>query len=365
MSFTNVRSAVVALCLLSPLSEISAQGLRRVDNVEVLAQTSIPTGTQFAGTEFGGISGLAYDRRNARYLGLSDDRSQLAPARYYGLDIAYANGALNVAIASVTTLRDASGQPFPALSVDPEGLALLQNGRLFVSSEGDANALIAPFVRLFGRDGGELRALPVPQDYLPVAGGASGIRNNLAFESLTLTPNERLLYTATENALFQDGPAASLTQGSLCRVLQYHAHSGRVRREFVYETDPIVDAPVPANGFATNGLVELLALDDFGTFLALERSFSVGVGNDVRLYEIRYPFAWLPFGFGPAVPPTKRLLVDFGAQGIVPDNLEAMAFGPRLADGRELLIVAADNNFSPTQASQFVALAVRFRRHGV
>jgi hypothetical protein len=113
------------------------------------------------------------------------------PARFHRLGIAYASGALNVSIAGVTTLRDASGQPFPVLSLDPEGLALLGNGRMFVASEGAASALVAPFVRLFSDNGSELRALLVPQDYLPVAGDVSGIRNNLAFESLTLTPDER------------------------------------------------------------------------------------------------------------------------------------------------------------------------------
>ena len=53
-----------------------------------------------------------------------------------------------------------------------------------------------------------------------------------------------------------------------------------------YETDPI---PVPLetkDGSADNGLVELLAIDNQGTFLALERSFTQGVSNNIRLYEV-------------------------------------------------------------------------------
>ena len=42
-----------------------------------------------------------------------------------------------------------------------------------------------------------------------------------------------------------------------------------------------------ADAFATNGLVELIALDNGGTLLALERSFSTGVGNTIKLYEAR------------------------------------------------------------------------------
>ena len=36
----------------------------------------------------------------------------------------------------------------------------------------------------------------------------------------------------------------------------------------------------------TNGLVDLLAIDNRGTLLALERSFAQGVGNTIKIYEI-------------------------------------------------------------------------------
>jgi len=45
------------------------------------------------------------------------------------------------------------------------------------------------------------------------------VRNNLALESLTLCLNERFLFAATEHALAQDGPAASLTDESNARIL--------------------------------------------------------------------------------------------------------------------------------------------------
>jgi 3-phytase len=45
------------------------------------------------------------------------------------------------------------------------------------------------------------------------------VRNNLAFESLMLSLDERFLFAATENAFAQDGPAASLTDESNARIL--------------------------------------------------------------------------------------------------------------------------------------------------
>ena len=61
-------------------------------------------------------------------------------------------------------------------------------------------------------------------------------------------------------------------------------------------------------------------------------------------------------------PVTKELLVDFGElgsdRGIAPDNLEGMALGPQLPDGRRVLLVVSDNNFSPNQTMQVWALAL-------
>jgi len=46
------------------------------------------------------------------------------------------------------------------------------------------------------------------------------------------------------------------------------------QKKFLYVTDPVASAPNP-DSFSTNGLVELLALDNSGTLLSLERSFQL------------------------------------------------------------------------------------------
>ncbi|HZG40117.1 MAG TPA: phytase [Nodosilinea sp.] len=353
---------------------------RTITNLEFLGEVTLPTGLPFAGTEIGGLSGLVYSADAGVYYALSDDRTD---ARFYTLDLDFSDGSLDdgdVEFIDVTPLRDASGTPFAPLSLDPEGIALSPHGTLYIASEGDANALIAPFVNEFSLTGQQLSELPVDEKFLPTADQSSGIRNNLAFESLTLSPDGRYLYTATENALFQDGSAASLEEGSLSRIVQYDLATGEAVKEFVYEIDTVPEEPIPADGFSTNGLVELLATDNNGSFLALERAFSVGQGNTVKLYEVRSQGALdvktvfdlfreepleddgevIPpgsFAIDPAV--TKREILDIEADlGIAPDNLEALAFGPTLADGRQTLIIASDNNFSDTQFTQFLAFAL-------
>jgi hypothetical protein len=217
----------------------------------------------------------------------------------------------------------------------------------------------------FTLDGRQLQSLEVPEKYLPKESNTEGVRNNLAFESLTLSPDNRTLYAATENALAQDGPAADLEQGSSSRILAFDTESGAVEAEYVYQTEPVAETPVPADGFANNGLVDLLALDNAGTLLALERSFSTGEGNTIRLYEVHIGDAddvsdvdSLEALEQAPVPVEKELVLDFSELGLPLDNIEGMALGPLLPDGRQSLAVVSDNNFSPTQFTELLVFAL-------
>jgi 3-phytase len=343
-----------------------------VAGVDFLGEVTFPTSLTFENTRVGGLSGIAYDAANDIYYSMADDRSQFNPARFYSLSIDLSDGELqdgDIRFADVTTLLDESGEPFAEFSLDPEGIALSPDGTVYITSEGDATRLISPFVNQFSLDGEQIEELAIADKYLPTTDNSSGIRNNLAFESATITPDGRYLYTATENALNQDGPAADLEQESVSRIIKYDLLTGQPVAEFVYEVEAVAETPVPADAFRTNGLVELLAIDNNGTLLALERSFSTGVGNTVKLYEISTQGALdvssrdsLLFedGFAFEVDPTvsKRELLDFADLGITPDNLEGLALGPKLADGRQSLIVVSDNNFSDTQVTQFIALGL-------
>jgi hypothetical protein len=351
-----------------------------VEAIRYIGQQTFPSGTlaPVDGTIVGGISGLTYAGGNS-YLGISDDRSGINPARWYNMDIVVNDGAPNpvsVTFNSRTTLLRADGTAYPANTLDPEGIALAQGGdSVWVSSEGEANLgagrVQAPFINRYSRASGQLeQQLPVNARYTPTFSGimqVSGVRNNLAFESLTITPSNSWLFTATENALVQDGPAATVSTGTPSRIARYDLATGLPAGEFVYVTEPVAQAPNPSNGFATNGLVELLALDD-GTLLALERSFSTGAannptGNLCRLYQITLGGATdvsaqdaLAPGY---VPVTKTLLFDIAATGVAQDNLEALVLGPTLPGGERLLIIGSDNNFSATQFTQFMAFGVR------
>ncbi len=190
--------------------------------------------------------------------------------------------------------------------------------------------------------------------------------DNLGFESLALSPGGSVLFTATENALLQDGPTADLDTGSPSRLLVFDLERGAPMAEYLYVVESVPDEPQPDGAFRMNGISEILALDDH-RLLVLERSFSAGVGNRGRLYLVDLQGATDIHevdslrdheGTAPRAL-TKRLVADLADLGVDPDNLEAMAFGPVLPDGRRLLVMMADNNFQPSvQDNQVLAFAI-------
>ncbi|NIW48379.1 MAG: PEP-CTERM sorting domain-containing protein [Gammaproteobacteria bacterium] len=358
--------AFTAFSLVS-MEKVSADsGQAHIADVQFIDMVTFPTGTTFAGTEVGGLSAITYDPFRGVFYALSDDRSDINPARFYTVSINVSSG-LGVEFLDVTYLKDMTGNLFASRSLDPEGMALLHPGQFMISSEGGASATppINPFVNRFNPDGYENKMLTIPDKFLPDGSELFGIRNNLAFESLTVQPDKKAIFTATENALWQDGPKSTLTSESPSRVLMFKLGSGRPGAEYVYMVSPIPFDSIPPGIFADNGLVELIALDNVGTFLAMERSFAVGVGNTIKLFEISTWGATDVSGYeslsgASYTPMSKELVADLADLGIDPDNLEGMAFGPMLDDGRQSLILVSDNNFNPFQTTQFILVAVEF-----
>lgn len=390
---TRSRSSFILVLLTCALMLSAAAGLhvqsvtaKGKDNqvtlasYELIGTVNIPTGTQFNGTTVGGLSSITYDPGRRVYYAISDDQNLttdqvIGPVRYYTLSIDVSDGQLDpgdITFLDVTTILDPSGAPFAPGSLDPEGLTLAHEGQLYFSSEGFANRTppVDPFINRMNLNGQQTRALEIPFKFLPrtINSVPQGVRTNLGFESLNVTPDQKTLVTASEGALAQDGPPAGVGQNSFARILQYQLSSGEAGSQYVYVVNPVAEPPVPPTAFSVNGLVELLPLDNVGTMLALERSFSVGApdtGNTIWLYEISTQGATDVSSYDSLLPPasfipvSKRLILNVETDlGIPPDNIEGMAFGPALPDGRLPLILVSDNNFAATQTTQFIVLAV-------
>jgi hypothetical protein len=370
------RLQAIALCtiLFSAASSTPCQAAK-IASLDFIGQATVATKTKFQGTEVGGLSGITYDPKNNKYYAISDDRSTINPARFYNLDIDLTSGSLNssnIKFTKVTNLTQPDDSLFAANSLDSEGIAILGNS-VFISSEGEVSAdrIVNPFINRFEIETGkQIEALPIDEKFIPSPSTiptSRGIRNNLGFESLTITANKKYLFSATENALVQDGNEASLTEGSSARIFKYDLTTQKPIAEYLYQTDSIFSDSDPPGGFKTNGLVELLALDNNGNcFLSMERAFAAGVGNSVKLYESCIDkatnIADIPSltasGTSDITPVKKRLVLDLSTLGIKLDNLEGITFGANLKDGRRSLIIVSDNNFSKSQQTQFLAFAV-------
>ena len=332
----------------------------------------MPTGTTFAGTTIGGLSSITYDAKQGVFYSLSDDQSQFNPARFYTLRLNLSDGHLDngdVAFTGVTTLLAPGGLPYAPFSLDPEGLTLTKDGELILTSEGIATSGIAPFVRRYLLGGTFLGDLPVPDVFLPTS-PTHGVRQNLAFEAAAVTPHGNHLYVGMEAALAQDGPAATLTNGSASRILRYNVKSGHLEKQVVYITDPIAESPVPPTQFAVSGLVELLPFDD-EHMLAMElarsrsaRPARAAPGNSIKLYSVDFHGATNVNGAESLASvkklrtAQKTLLLDLGTLGIPLDNVEGMTLGPKLPDGRRSLVLVSDNNFAASQFTQFLLFAL-------
>lgn len=338
-------------------------------SIELLGMVAWPTNTTILDTQLGGLSALAYDANVDVYYALSDDRGLRGTPRIYQLRVDLADGLLqpdDVTWEAVIPLRTGGGDVFSPNSIDPEGLAYAGD-RFWVSSEGNG-AMEPPLPpAIFGLTptGDFLTSLPVPEKYLPARDGHRGVRNNRAFEGLALTPDGQHLVVAVENALRQDGPTATLEQASPTRWLWLDAATGQPVREVVYVVEPLPFAPLFEGGQRNNGLSDLVALGSEGRFLAVERGFAVGRGNSIRLYWVDTAGATdvlavdpLPQPLGEIQPATKTLAVDLATLGFAPDNVEGMTLGPRLEDGRQVLLLVSDNNFSHAQVTQLIALAL-------
>ncbi|MEU0741832.1 esterase-like activity of phytase family protein [Streptomyces sp. NPDC006134] len=227
-------------------------------------------------------------------------------------------------------------------------------GTYLVSSETE------PSVRRYSRDGRILGRLPVP-DALRVA-PAGRARSNGTFEGLTLLPGGRTLIASMEYALSGDDPA-------LVRFQTWQRTGGgpggpfRLAAQYAYPVDPGLGVP------------EITATPD-GRLLVLERGFTAGVGNTVRLYLADPRRATDVRGIerltgqGGVRTVRKTLLADLaacpslGATAKQPqpnpllDNIEGMAVTGR-TKGRLDVVLVSDDNQSGTQTTRFYDLRVR------
>lgn len=343
--------------------------------LRLIGQAKVGHKAVFGGTTVGGLSGIDYDAQSGEYLLLSDDRSNLDAARYYTARIRYTARALETPeFTRVAPLRNALGQPYApgrravdGIDVpDPEAVRWLPGAQAFLwTSEGDFARGFGPALRTTrAADGALLRDYALPPAFAPRPGAATGPRGNDTLEGLALSPDGRTAWLAMEGPWLQDGPRATPASGGApVRITAIDVDTGRALRQIAYQPDPVPHkSPLPG-GYTTNGVSEILA-DGPDHLLVLERAYTLGVGNSVRLYRIAWGSGSDTLGLQALAPDNhtpapKSLVADFAQLGLPHvDNIEGMTWGPPLPEppgGGRVLVFVSDDNFNPAQTTQFIA----------
>lgn len=355
---------------------------------------------------FGFFSDLVYDAKTDAWFALSDRGPGGGlidyATRVQRLRIPYdaTTGAIGTPIVERTILFSAEdGQVFNGLnpqllnnnvatlgmSFDPEGLAVGKGGHFFIADE------YGPSVYEFTASGQFVRAFEVPANLVPRTPAATrdyvngrpvivqGRQDNRGYEGLTFNASGDTLFAVMQDPLVAEGASADGRRSRNVRIVAFDVATGVSTAQYVYRLEPIatlnaLDPSTDDDFSATNqgrsiGVSAIHALSDTD-FLVLERD-NRGLGVEVtakplhkRIYRISIAGATnvanLPLTSGNDLPAgvnavSKAEEVDVLAQlraagaTDIPEKLEGLAIGPRLADGRRLVLVGSDNDYSVTQ----------------
>jgi hypothetical protein len=299
------------------------------------------------------LSGIAWDEPGRRLWAVPDDRPAIV-ALVPDADLR------TWSFGEILEVKGAGGD------LDLEGIVWLPDG-FIVSSE------IGPRILELDRTGKLRREIKVP-DRLCEAFA------NKSLESLSLSPDRRWLFTANEAALPRDGASASARAGTRVRIVRFDRQTDTAD-ERAYATDA-----ADRDG-ADYGVADLAALGR-DELLVLERGWTKGAGNTVRVYHVDlgderascqavdaiadapvlakklvFDVAHLALpsaipGPGGARPPTPSLPPARQPQPTpLLDNYEGIALGPRFSDGRRALFLISDDNGRSDQVARLLVLA--------
>jgi len=339
-----------------------------LEKLKFLSSQQFPTGFRFKDSEVGGLSSLYFRESDQSYFAISDDRGQNGLPRVYQLKIAVQNSQLKVDFIDVIHLKNLSSQAFETDHIDPEGIVLLKDN-MWISSEGDTRKksdIKGPELLQFNLGGQLLRSINLPEHYQFNILQKMGPRNNMSIESLSLTPDLSQLVIGFENALFQDGDLNNALKSSLVRFLKVSMSSelNQITQnqitEYFYRLPPIPAPNFDPKKYHDYAISDMLMIDSNSAYM-IERGF---IGSEMR-YKIKIVTA---SGFDQIKPKSNEnnllsreeilnledIISTLPAELNRLENYEGIAFGPKLENGHQTLILCSDNNFHPLQRTSFL-----------
>lgn len=307
----NMRQILMAL-LLMPLTLMAQEAT-------VLKQRKFPK-TVPAGN-YSGITWMGGSK-----FAVANDKSPTTGFYLMTIDIDSITGELlSVRLDTFLTC----GQP----TRDEEGVCYMpQNQTIFVSGEKDQEILEFD---LQGQLTG--RKLNIPEIFKTAY-------SNRGFEALTYQPVTHRFWTTSENTLQADGEKPTIDRKIKNRLrLQSFGDDLQPKEQYWYETDSAIVKK--RKGTSIMGVGGLAALDD-GRIVVLERELyfpkkQIGSYCLVKLYVVN------PSQQQPGELLNKSLLTTFRTKFNITRhnfaNYEGICVGPKLADGRQLLLLICDS----------------------
>jgi len=350
-----------------------------VGSITLIGEQRLANDLTYEETPVGGLSGIDYNPRTHQWILISDDRSDNAPARFYTAKLRYDTKSFyGVELTGMTEFKQPDGMTFPnktdsmanSQGVVPDLESVRfdpNNNSIWYTSEGDRSLGFEPFIYQAARNGKYLSSLPIPKAFRMNAsvGAPRGFRSNLSLEGSSFTPDGNYYFTSMEASLYQDGDISTVDAGSYSRITKYN-RSGDIIAQYAYPIDAIPAKP-GAGKSADNGVSDMLAVNDH-QFLILERS---GVqaddgsyANYIRIYVADTASATNvnnvdSLARSPFTPVAKKLLLNLNTLNLPKlDNVEGMAWGPKLQNGHDSLVLVSDNNFNASQVTQLLAFDV-------
>ena len=369
-----------AIALLSALS-VGCAGLTSHNNatpradgdfckearLQFIGNSIVPAGFEFAGTRFGGISGIDYDPDTERWYLISDDKGEYGAPRYYEASLTLnGDGPGIVTVRDVVFLLSGEGNEDRArehaqVRIDAEAIRHVPlRNEIVWTNEGDTKSGFGPSVFRRNLTTSKTMELTLHASLRRDASKTRGPRDNRSFEGLSVERGGSF-WLGLETGLIEQGPAPTDHAGANTRFLHLTAE-GDVIEEVVYPMDAIPER-VPGL-LADNGVSETLKLPG-DSMLVIERAGRQtnegGFEFSVRLY-----CASLPANNAVNRLVSKKLLGQLHNRApSKAANFEGLAFGPEHPDGGRYLVLAADNNFAdgvPTYFSVYRLTPDPFRQ---
>jgi hypothetical protein len=307
-------------------------------------------------TIVGGLSSIDYLGKN-HFIVISDDRSEYSPARFYEMTIDFnLEGIKSYFINKAIFLKNKKDGIFQLDELDPESIRYrASSDTYFYTSEGGrTDEWVNPFIWEMNRDGDYLSEVEVPEIFY--FNDEKGLRENGGFESLTFE-NDTIVWYSNELPLKEDGDVPGFEEGRFpIRLVRHDIKNEVVLNQYAYNISSLNDRPIPQDGFYINSVPEILFIGN-NKLWVMERSYTKGVGNFVKLFEIETTKATDIKAINSLteneyIPVSKKMLLDFSDFNQRIDNIEGMTFGPDFPDGSKSLLFISDDNFNEEQETQ-------------